>query len=112
MPPFLSSLSATKGNACLFYEVQGYLRQSVALIGLRTFTAAREAVVTGLQHAPGSSELLEVQSSLESLAGAHQRRVESCIALTSAQTVAAPSSSALEAALSTLAYAGLHLLLI
>ncbi|CAL8470514.1 g10056 [Coccomyxa elongata] len=83
---------------------KGYLRQSLAFIGLRNFTAAREAVATGLQHAPGSSELLEVQSTL---AAAHQRRVQSCMASTSAQTVAAPSSSTLEAALSTLAQAGI-----
>ncbi|BDA45884.1 probable metal chaperone YciC [Coccomyxa sp. Obi] len=93
---------------------KGYLRQSLALIGSRNFTAAREAVATGLQHAPDSSDLLEVQSTLDSLAQSQQRRVQSRTASTSAQTLptfSAPPSSMLEAALSTLAQAGISKLL-
>ncbi|KAK9904078.1 hypothetical protein WJX75_003912 [Coccomyxa subellipsoidea] len=84
---------------------KGYLRQAVAQIGLRNFAGAREAVAAGLDHAPGSSSLLEVQSTLDSLAQARQRRAQSRMASTSALTPA-PGGAVLEAALASLAQAG------
>lgn len=89
--------------------MQGYLRQAVAQIGLRNFAGAREAVAAGLDHAPGSSSLLEVQSTLDSLAQARQRRAQSRMASTSALT-SAPGGAVLEAALASLAQAGAFLL--
>jgi hypothetical protein len=89
--------------------MQGYLRQAVAQIGLRNFAGAREAVAAGLDHAPGSSSLLEVQSTLDSLAQARQRRAQSRMASTSALTPA-PGGAVLEAALASLAQAGAFLL--
>ncbi len=97
--------------------MQGYLRQALAQIGVRNFAAGRKAVEKGLQHAPSSSDLLEVQSTLGSLEQAQQRRVQSRTASTSAPTSAqgvsmtsAPAGNALETALATLAQAGLPLL--
>ena len=89
--------------------MQGYLRQAVAQIGLRNFAGAREAVASGLAHAPGSINLLEVQSTLDSLAQARQRRAQSRMASTSALTPA-PGGAVLEAALTSLAQAGAFLL--
>lgn len=84
-----------------WFDAQGYVRQALALIGLGDFAAAAAAAATGLQRARGgSSDLLEVQSALASLA---QHRGASS---TSAPMSAAPGGSPLDAALATLARSG------